>query len=295
MIYSLPMFLLLMLWPLHAETQPHPDSFQLPAKAKADFYLSQGKFKEALGIYKSVLKDETDLSSTFRGMVKAWKGIEVLDEAEEFLNEYRRSHENSSAVWYALGYLYYVKNEDRKAQEFFKQATELDPENGMAWNNWAASLVKGKHFQEALGKVRTAIGTDPKQLMFFFNLKNIFATMGEGQRFEMEYNDSLKEEGQPLAWGYGKVIARSIRQDSFNDYNKGNLTGAIAGFEKMLIIYRQIGDINGQVPALFSLGLLYEENGNIQKAQGFFRRVLSVNPDHIQAREKIKSKELRAY
>jgi hypothetical protein len=53
-------FLLVFLGSLSAEAQPHSDSFQLPAKAKADFYFSQGKFKEALEIYKSILKDEAN-------------------------------------------------------------------------------------------------------------------------------------------------------------------------------------------------------------------------------------------
>lgn len=285
LIMSLVCFLLL--GSLRAEAQPHPDSFQLPEKAKADFYFSQGKFKEALEIYKSILQDEANSGYIFRNMVKAWHAMEALDDADKFLNEYRQSHANSSAVWYALGYLHYVKNEDKKAEEYFKRATELDPENGLAWNNWAATLVNGKHFQEALEKVRTAIRTNPKELMFFFNLKKIFEEMGEGQRFEAEFNDSL-EEGT-LAWGYGKALARSVRQNAFRDYGKGNLTGAIAGFEKMLNIYRQIDDVNGQVPALFSLGLLHEEQGDVQKGQEFFRQVLSINPDHIQAREKIKS------
>ncbi len=288
-ICFLPVFLLLMLWPLHVEAQPHPSGFQLPAKAKADFYFSQGKFKEALEIYKSVLDDETNPGYIFRNMVKAWNAMRALDEAEEFLGEYRRSHENSSSAWYALGYLHYVKGEDQKAEELFKQATELDPENGLAWNNWAASLVNGKQFQEALEKVRTAIRTNPKELIFFFNLKKIFEEMGEGQRFEAEYNDSLKEGAQPLAWSYGKALARSIRQNAFRDYDKGSLAEAIAGFEKMLNIYREIGDVNGQIPALFSLGLLHEENGDVQKGQDFFRQVLSINPDHIQAGDKIKS------
>lgn len=286
LIYFLPVFLMLMLSPLHAEAQPHSGDFQLSAKAKADFYFSQGKFKESLEIYKSLPNDETGY--IFRNMVKAWNAMGALDEAETFLNEYRRSHENSSAVWYALGYLHYIKEEDQKAEELFKRATELDPENGLAWNNWAASLVNGKRFPEALEKVRIAIRTNPKELMFFFNLKKIFEEMGEGERFEAEYQESLKGGPEPLAWGYGKALARSIRQNSFRDYNQGNLAGAIAGFEKMLKISRQIGDVNGQVPALFSLGLLHEESGDVQKGQEFFRQVLSINPDHIQAREKIK-------
>lgn len=286
-IYFLSVFLLLMLGPVDIEAQPHPDSggFQLPAKSKADVYFAQGKFKEALETYKSVLEGETEHGYIFRNMVKAWDALGALDQAENFLNGYRQSHEQSSAVWYALGYLQYVKNEDSKAAVLFKQATKLDPQNGLAWNNWAASLVNGKHFQEALEKVRTAIRSNPKELMFFFNLKKIFEQMGEEQRFEEEYERSLKEGIKP--WGYGKVLARSLRQKAFSDYDKGDLPGAIASFKKMLKIYQQIDDVNGEVPALFSLGILYEESGNVQKGQEFFKQVLSINPNHIQAREKI--------
>lgn len=285
-IHFASIFLSLVFLPLYIEAQPLPSGF--PLSAKADLYFSQGKFEEALEIYKSVLVDEADPSYVFRKMVKSWDAMKALDKAEEFLNEYQRSHENSSAIWYALGYLHYIKDDDQKAEEMFKRATDLDPGNGLAWNNWAASLVNGKHFQEALEKVRTAIRTNPKELMFFFNLKKIFEKMGEGKRFEEEYEKCLREGPESLAWGYGKTLAQTIRQSSFSDYEKGNLEGAITGFEKILSIYRQIDDINGQVPTLFSLGLLHEENGNVQKGQEFFRQVLSINPDHIQAREKVK-------
>ena len=56
----------------------------------------------------------------------------------------------------------------------------------------------------------------------------------------------------------------------------------------MLKIYQEIEDVNGQVPALFSLGLLNEEKVNVQKAQNYFAQVLAINPNHIQARDRIK-------
>ena len=112
--------------------------------------------------------------------------------------------------------------------------------------------------------------------------------MGEGQRFEDEFNELVRKGGL-LVRGYGKTLARSIRQESFGHYSRGNLAETIAGFEKILEINQQIEDIEGQVPALFSLGLLHEENGDTLKAQEFFRKLLSINPDHIQAREKVKS------
>jgi len=210
-----------------------------------------------------------------------------LKEAEQYLEGYRQVHENSSAVWYALGFLYYLKDDHPKADELFKRATELDHDNGLAWNNWAASLAKVRRYQDAVEKVQMAMRVQPDESMFFINLNKIYNDMGEGQRFEDEFNE-LVGKGDPVAWGYGKTLARSIRQKSFGHYSKGNLAETIAGFEKILEINKQIEDVKGQVPALFSLGLLYEENGDARKAQEFFRKVLSINPDHIQAREKVK-------
>jgi len=270
--------------------QPHSTKgdFQLPPVAKGDFYFSQGKFNESLEVYKSILNDKVDPGRIFRKMVKAWDAIEALDEAKNFLEEYRQSHESSSAVWYALGYVHYLKGEDKIAEELFRRSTELDPNNGLAWNNWAATLSNEKRFQEAEKKVRIAIRSNPKELMYFINLKKIYEELGEGQRFEEEFNLGLKNNDDPFVWSYGKVLARSIRQKSFGDYAKENIAGAIAGFEKILKINQQIGDVKGQVPALFSLGLLNEESGNIEKGHEYFRQVLEMNPSHIQAREKIK-------
>ena len=92
-----------------------------------------------------------------------------------------------------------------------------------------------------------------------------------------------------LAWAYGKTLVRVIRQKAFRSYSKGDLDNAILGFEDMLKIYQEIEDIKGQVPALFSLGLLQEEKGNVEKAQEYFSRVLAINPNHIQARDMIKN------
>jgi tetratricopeptide (TPR) repeat protein len=273
-----------------AKAQTHPDvkDSSISPAARGDFYFSQGKFKESLAVYKTIVQEGTDSSPIFRNMVRAWDAMASLDEAEKYLSEYRRSHENSSAVWYALGYLHYLKNDEQDAETFFKKAIALDPKNSLAWNNWAALLAKGKHFQEAVKKVQTAIKTSPRELMFYINLKKIYEEMGEGQRFELEYKEVLQDDTIGLAWGYGKTLAQSLRQQAFRAYSKNDIPGAISGFEKILALYREIGDLAGQVPALFSLGLLHEEIGDAQKGHEYFRQVLSINPGHIQAREKIK-------
>ena len=279
-----------MLGPLQAEAQfPHSmEGMSLPPEAKGDFYFSQGKFKESLSIYKSIQEGGADSSYIFRKMVQAWKSIEALDEAEKYLNTYRQDHQSSSSVLYALGYLYYLKDDGPKAEKLFKRATELDSKNGLAWNNWAASLADDKHFEEALEKVKIAIQTNPKELMFYANVREIYKLMGRAHRFEEDYKEFIRKGDMTMAWGYGKTLVRSMRQKAFAEYANDNKLGAVSGFEQILKIYQQINDVMGQVPALFSLGVLYEELGQAQKGQEFFNQVLAINPDHIQAREKVK-------
>jgi len=113
--------------------------------------------------------------------------------------------------------------------------------------------------------------------------------MGEPNRFRDEYKGLLKKDSNKLAWAYGKTLVRVIRQKAFRSYSEGDLDNAILGFEDMLKIYQEIEDVKGQVPALFSLGLLHEEKGDLKKAQDYFAKVLAINPNHIQARDRVKN------
>ena len=99
------LLIFLMLGPssIHAQSHPGMDGFQLPPKARGDFYFSQGKLEESLKIYRSMLREGADSGPIFRSMVKAWNAIGARDEAKKYLSEYRQSHGDSSAVWYALG------------------------------------------------------------------------------------------------------------------------------------------------------------------------------------------------
>ena len=61
----------------------------------------------------------------------------------------------------------------------------------------------------------------------------------------------------------------------------------------MVDIYKEINYLPGKVQSLFSLGLLYDEVGNAQNAIKKFSEVLSINPRHLQARDKLKEIEER--
>lgn len=274
--------------PVLAQAHPGYEKFKLSEKDEAQMLFARGRYKESIDKFKEVLKSEGESSTTFRMILKAWKAIEGLNDAEQFLQNYLASNKDSTHIWYAFGYLNYLKADNEKAEKNFKEALKMNPENGLALNNLGAIFSEKKQYALAIEKVKSAIQTNPKEFMFFSNLQKIYQEMGEPDRFANEYKNLLQKNSKQLAWGYGKILARVIRQRAFGSYSKGNLDNAIIGFEDMLKIYQEIGDVNGQVPALFSLGLLNEEKGNVKKAQNYFAKVLAINPNHIQARGKIK-------
>lgn len=274
--------------PVLAQAHPGYEKFKLSEKDEAQMLFARGRYKESIDKFKEVLKSEGESSTTFRMILKAWKAIEGLNDAEQFLQNYLASNKDSTHIWYAFGYLNYLKADNEKAEKNFKEALKMNPENGLALNNLGAIFSEKKQYALAIEKVKSAIQTNPKEFMFFSNLQKIYQEMGEPDRFANEYKNLLQKNSKQLAWGYGKILARVIRQRAFGSYSKGKLDNAIIGFEDMLKIYQEIGDVNGQVPALFSLGLLNEEKGNVKKAQNYFAKVLAINPNHIQARGKIK-------
>jgi len=287
-VVSFLLFLCISFHPSPVLAQAHPgyEKFNLSAKDEAEVLFARGRYKETIEKYKEVLRSEGETSYIFRTMLKAWNAMEDLSGAEQFFNSYQAS--SSTHVWYAVGYLNYLKKDYSKAEEAFIKATQLSPENGLAWNNWGAILSENKEYKLAVEKVKKAIEVNPKEPIFVWNLNKIYKEMGEPEQFANEYKNLLQQNSKQLAWAYGKVLVRVIRQKAFGSYSKGELDNAIIGFEEMLKIYQEIEDVKGQVPAYFSLGLLHEEKGNAQKAQDYFARVLAINPNHIQAREKIK-------
>ena len=272
---------------IFAQVHPGLENFNFSLKNEAEVLFARGQYKESIEKYKEVLKSEGETSYIFRTMLKAWKAMDDLNSAEKFLNNYQTS--TSTHVWYAFGYLNYLKEDYPNAEKSFEQAIKMDSKNGLAWNNWGAILSEKEEYTLAVKKVQRAIDVNPRETIFVRNLNAIYKKMGDLDRFENEYKKLLERKSKQRALTYGKVLARVIRQKAFGFYSKGELDNTILGFEEMLKIYQEIDDIKGQVPVFFSLGLLHEEKGNIKKAQEYFTRVLSINPNHIQAKDKLKT------
>lgn len=266
----------------------HSGTPQLSARQKAEFLLSRKQYEEAIGAYKSLLIAKNADSALFRGLVKSCQGAGRITDAESFIKDYLSTHPESSAAQYGLGYLLYLEGDDIKAQTRFEEAVRRQAGNALAWNNWGASLLRTKSYTLAVEKVKEAIRLEPSNPMYYNNLRRIYRDMGSAGLFIADYKRYIKDGPRIIAQGYGRFIAKTLRQESFKQYSQGNLDEAIRKLEEIIVVFEETGHRVGLVPIYFGLAVLHEEKGDDEVAQNYYKAVLEINPNHLQAREKIK-------
>ena len=253
---------------------------------RADFLLMKSLNKEALLLYQSLIVKDGTNGYAFRGLVRAYKGMGRLGDAESWVKTYLTKKSFSSTALYASGYIFYLKEDIKRAEELFKKALELDGNNALVLNNLGAIRLTQKSYSQAVNLVHKAIRINPKEPMFFSNLETIYKRMGDPDLIITDYNFYLKEGGDPdLIRGYGMAIARSMRQLSFRLYSEGHLEQSILKWLEIERVYKEIDHKAGLVTVYFSLGLLHEEKGDRKSARKYFNRVLMLNPSHIQAKK----------
>jgi len=279
----------LILGPFLLQAQPSNLSglSSLSPVQKGEVLLSQSRNQEAADQFRSLIAEGEVGGYVFRGLIRAYLNLDKLGEAKQLTTDFLAENPGSPGALYGLGYIFYLSEDIGQAEEYFKQAVASDPRNALALNNWGAVLVRQKSYTRAAEKVREAIQLNPSEPMFFRNLKTIYREMGGSDRILTDFEYYLGQENSEMANAYGKAVARSLRQKSFQLYAQGQLGGAIDRFEEMETIYKKIGHTSGLVPVYFSLGLLYEEKGDTSKAKIFFNRVLTINPKHLQTKDRL--------
>jgi len=288
-LWTIIVMLLFIPSPMHSQPLDHFDSSLLSPVQKGEFLLARSLNDEALRLYQSLISEGKEGGYAFRGMVRAYESMDKLEEAKSWINGFLVDNPSSSPALYAAGYIYYLQKDMGKAKQIFNQALEFNANNALALNNLGAVLSHQKLYAQGAKQVRAAISINPKEPMFFYNLESIYKKMGNPGLIIADYNLSLERGFPNLSRGYGMAVGRSMRQTGFRLYSEGRLDDAILKFMEIETVYKNIKHQLGLVPVYFSLGLLHEERGDLQNAKKFFNLVLTFNPLHIQAKERVKN------
>ncbi len=289
MIKTLKTFLvvILLLVSLPAYGQGDTQEFSLPPMQMGETLLKMGQFEGAEAIFSKLFETGAENPYVVRGLVKASAGLKKVDSAIETLDAYLKNHPDSSSVLYGLGLASFMKKDPEKAESYLNQAIEKNSRNSPAYNTLAVLYFDRNDYHNAIQQLQTAIAMSPGDLLVYRNLLRTYQAMGKEDTFMKEFETAKTGTSRANTLGYGRAYADYLRQAGFKAYDAGKFDETIQRMTSMLKVYQEIKHPTGEVSALFSLALLEEERGQKNAALEHYRALLKINPDHIQARERV--------
>lgn len=196
--------------------------------ARAEFYLTLKKYKEAIADYEKITSQVTGkelqdykmkLAST-KFFIRNYKdaamilktvlqrepsNIDALNllaalnielsnytKAKKILHELIKNHPSHVATVVNLGFAFQKEHQYEKALSYFNKALKLSPSHPIALSNRAYSKLKMSIFEEALADIQKSISLLPTNSYAYMIRGEIYLKLGESKKACVDFNTSKK-------------------------------------------------------------------------------------------------------
>jgi tetratricopeptide (TPR) repeat protein len=200
------------------------------------------------------------------------------------------------------GFSFSVNGQDQKALQYFKKATENDPNSTTAWYGLGYCYAGKNSHNDAIEAYKQAIRTDPKNEISHFHLGNYYHKIGRNDEAIETYKKvvTINPDFEAAYFNLG-IIYSEIGQlidgrEAFQNvvrinpeatkahYNIGLSYTRLGQYPEAIDAYKKAIEINPEfVEAYFNLGLIFGELGQKKNQMGVFIQAIRVNPDFAPA------------
>ncbi len=188
--------------------------------------------------------------------------------ALEYFKMATENDPNSTTAWYGLGYCYAGKNSQTDAIEAYKQAIRTNPTNEISHFHLGNYYFKIGRYNEAIEAFKRSISINPEFEAAYFNIGMIYNKVGRLEEAKKAFQN---------------VVDLNPKSKTAL-YNIGVASTKLGQYEQAVIAYKKAIDLQPEfVEALFNLGLVYGELGNIQDEMDAYKKAIRVNPDFAPA------------
>jgi tetratricopeptide (TPR) repeat protein len=188
--------------------------------------------------------------------------------ALEYFKMATENDPNSTTAWYGLGYCYAGKNSQTDAIIAYKQAIRTNPTNEISHFHLGNYYFKIGRYNEAIETFKQVISINPEFEAAYFNIGMIYNKVGRPAEAKQAFQN---------------VVHLNPRSKTAY-YNIGVASTKLGQFEEAVAAYKKAIDVQPEfVEALYNLGLVYGELGNIPDEMDAYKKAIRVNPDFTPA------------
>ena len=184
--------------------------------------------------------------------------------ALQYFKKATENDPNSTTAWYGLGYCYVGKNSPNDAIKAYKQAIRTDPTNEISHFHLGSYYQKLGRYDEAIDSYKQVISINPGFEAAYFNLGIIYSKIGQLIDGKEAFQNVVRINPEATTAHYNIGVS----------YTKlGYYTEAIDAYKKAI-------DVNPDfAKAYFNLGVVFGELGQIKDQMDAYKQAIRINPD----------------
>jgi tetratricopeptide (TPR) repeat protein len=200
------------------------------------------------------------------------------------------------------GFSFSINGEDQKALEYFKKATENDPNSTTAWYGLGYCYAGQNSYADAIAAYRHAIQTNPTDAISYFHLGNYLHKLGRYAEAIEAFQQvvSINPEFEEAYFNLGIIYLKTGRleegkeafqnavrinpQSNIAYYNIGVSCTKLGQYDKAVAAYKKAIRIQPDfTEAHFNLGIVYGEIGDKKDELEAYKQAIRTNPDFTPA------------
>jgi tetratricopeptide (TPR) repeat protein len=200
------------------------------------------------------------------------------------------------------GFNFSINGQDQKALQYFKKATERDPNDPMAWYGLGYCHAGLNNHESAIEAYKQAIRVNPYDEVTHFQLGNYYSKLKRHEDAIMAYEEVIRINPDFEAAHFNLGVAYT-RLGRYNDgrlafeevirinpeaisahYNAGTAYAMLGQYQRAIQSQKEVIRLQPEfVPAHFNLGLVYGKLGQTEDEMKAYKEAIRIDPDFAPA------------
>ena len=199
--------------------------------SKADLLFTQCRFKDALTITNSILRDDKYNFSIYPLHLACLYELQLKNALFLVSHDLADNHPEEPCTWLAVGIYYLAINKVAEARRYFSKASMMDSHFGPAWIGFAHTFAAEGEHDQAIAAYSTAA-----RLFMGTHLPQLFL----GMQNHMSNNMTLADEFLKTAHGLCSTDPLLLNEMGVVFYHQDKLEDAVDKFGRALAIAEEI-------------------------------------------------------
>jgi len=243
--------------------------------------------KEELELAERLMKDFPDSINPIMLMGNLWERHGDATRAMEYFNKVLEQDPKRPDVYKSIGWFYMNKEQYEQAIAYWQKALEIDPEITGVHHDIALALMGLNRQDQAIEELEKDVRISTDSSSSYFLLGQLYLQQKDYEKAESNYKKAIEiKPNYPNAYyGLFTLSAKLKQQDKAKEYMAMFKKLKAEDMNALKRVNETVNDLadmrKGAAETYLLAGKMYQDGGNLQKAEELLKKATTLDPNNI--------------